>query len=382
MALKSPLGFGMMRLPVRNNDPGDFDYEQIFAMFDAFLAAGFTYFDTSYVYHNGMSEVCARKALVERHPRDSFTIATKFPTFSLSHEEEIEPIFADQLRKLGTDYIDYYLFHNIQTVNYDGIDGKGGVVKTCHLFDHAAKWLAEGKIKHLGFSFHSSAKLLDRILTEHPEVEFVQIPLNYMDWESGFIQARKSYEVIRKHGKQVVIMEPVKGGCLSMVPGSVETMLKSMDSEASIASWAMRFTGSLDGVLANLSGMSSLEQTEDNIRTVKELQPLTEEEIVQLQDVVKVYKDTGPVGADLSKYEGLMLHSIPVTDILEAYNACQLQPDPGFAAENNYIKNVYAENMKLNIFSQLPEEKLILADGTDVTGQVRSAEDWLIAHSF
>ena len=382
MALQSPLGFGMMRLPVKNSDPTDFDYPQLFEMVDTFLGAGYTYFDTSYVYHNGKSEEATRKAVVERHPRDSFTVATKFPTFSLQKEDQIEPIFTEQLQNLGVDYIDYYLLHNFQTVYYDGVDGKGGVVKTCRLFDHANKWLAGGNIKHLGFSFHSSAKLLDRILTEHPEVEFVQIPLNYIDWESELVQARECYEVIRNHGKLAVIMEPVKGGGLSMVPASVEKRLKEMDADASVASWAMRFTGSLDGVICNLSGMSTLDQVKDNINTVKKLKPLTDMEKAQLHEVVRLYKDAGPIGADLSRYAGLKLHGAPVTAILEAYNMCQLQPDPGFSDDNNYLKNTVAEEAHLDFFGELPEEKVILADGTDATEEVLKAEKWLIEHSF
>ncbi|MBR1693701.1 MAG: aldo/keto reductase [Lachnospiraceae bacterium] len=382
MALKSPLGFGMMRLPVIGDDPTNFDYEQLFQMVDLFMDAGYTYFDTSYVYHNGKSEEATRKAVVERYPRDAFTVATKFPTFSLQREEEIEPIFESQLKNLGVDYIDYYLLHNLQTVYYDGIDGNGGVVKTCHLFDHAKQWVRDGKVKHLGFSFHSSAKLLDRILSEHPEVEFVQIPLNYIDYESELVQAGKAYEVIRKHGKRVVIMEPVKGGGLSMVPASVETMLKKMNPAASVASWAMRFTGSFDGVICNLSGMSTPEQVRDNINTVKNLEPLTEEEKEKLHEVVKVYKDAGPIGADLEKYRGLTYHGAPVTGILEAYNMCQLQPDPGFADDNNYLKNTVAEEAHLDFFGELPDEKVLLADGTDVTEEVSRAEKWLIEHSF
>ena len=382
MALKSPLGFGMMRLPVKNGNPTEFDYDQLFQMVDLFIGAGYTYFDTSYVYHNGKSEEATRKAVVERYPRDAFTVATKFPTFSLQKEEEIEPIFAQQLENLGVEYIDYYLLHNFQTVYYDGVDGKGGVVKTCHLFDHANQWVRDGKVKHLGFSFHSSAKLLDRILTEHPEVEFVQIPLNYIDWESELVQAREAYEVIRKHGRRVVIMEPVKGGGLSMVPQTVEAALKAMDPKAAVASWAMRFTGSLEGVICNLSGMSTPEQVKDNINTVQNLDPLTEAEKEKLHEIVKLYKDAGPIGADLSKYKGLTLHGAPVTAILEAYNMCQLQPDPGFSDDNNYLKNTIAEEAHLDIFGTLPEEQVILADGTDVTEEVRKAEQWLIENSF
>lgn len=382
MALKSNLGFGMMRLPVKNGDATDFDYEQLFKMVDAFMDAGFNYFDTSYVYHNGKSEEAARKAVVERYPRDKFIIATKFPTFILQKEEEIEPIFASQLENLGVDYIDYYLMHNFQTVLYDGIDGKGGVIKTCHLLEHALKWKEEGKIRHLGFSFHSSAKLLDRILTEHPEVEFVQIALNYIDWESEFVQAKECYEVIRRHGKQVVIMEPVKGGGLAAVPSDVEKALKEISPDESVVSWALRFAGSLDGVICNLSGMSTLEQVKENIKSAKELEPLTDEEKEKLHEIVKIYKDAGSVGADLSRFEGLKLHGAPVTGIMEAYNICQLQPDPSFADDNNYLKNIIAEEAHLDCLGELPDEKVILADGTDVTEEVLKAERWLIEHSF
>lgn len=382
MALMSDLGFGMMRLPVKNGMPTDFDYEELFRMVDTFLEAGFTYFDTSYVYHEGKSEEATRKALVERHPRTSFTIATKFPTFNLKMEEEIEPIFASQLERLGVSYIDYYLLHNLQTVYYDGIDGTGGVVKNCNLFEHAKKWKEEGKIRHLGFSHHSSAMLLDRILTEHPEVEFVQIALNYIDWESEFVQAKKCYEVIRRHGKQVVIMEPVKGGGLAKVPKSVEKALKEMNPDASVVSWAMRFAGSMEGAICNLSGMSTLEQVNENIRIVKTLNPLSEKEKQKLHEVVKLYKDAGPLGSDLSRYMGLTLHGAPVTGILEAYNMCQLQPDPGYSDDNNYLKNVIAEAAHIDCFGELPEEKVVLSDGTDITKEVLKAERWLIQHSF
>ena len=383
MALKSKLGFGMMRLPVKSNDPTDFDYEQLFQMVDTFIEAGYNYFDTSYVYHNGKSEEAVRKAVIERHLRENVLIATKFPTFILKTEDEIEPIFAQQLKNLGVDYIDYYLLHNFQTVYYDGVDGNGGVVKTCHLIDHALKWKADGKIRHLGFSFHSSPELLERILTEHPEFEFVQIPVNYMDWNSELVRAREAYEVIRRHGKLVVIMEPVKGGGLAMVPEKVKERLNEMDADASVASWAMRFTGGLDGVICNLSGMSTLEQVKDNIHTVQSLNPLTEDEKEQLLgDVVRIYKDAGPYGADLSRFAGLTLHGVAVTAIMEGYSVCQLQPDPGFSDENNYFKNVVAEKAHLDIFGELPEEKVILSDGTDVTEEVRAAEQWLIQNSF
>ena len=380
--MKNKLGFGMMRLPVKSGVPTDFDYEQINRMVDEFINAGFTYFDTSYVYHNGKSEEATRKTLVERHPRDSFTVATKFPTFDLKHEGEIEPIFTRQLENLGVDYIDYYLLHNIQTVYYDGIDGNGGIMQACHLFEHAKKWKEEGKIRHLGFSFHSSAKLLDRILTEHPEVEFVQIVLNYYDWESEFVQARKCYEVIRRHGKQVVIMEPVKGGCLALVPQEAEALLKTRNANASMASWALRFTLDLDGVLAVLSGMSDLAQVQENTTLFQNAQPLTVEDKEILKQIVSIYKKNGPLKtADFSLYAGLHYHGVPVSAVLDTYNTCQFQPNPSHGCDNCYLKNTMAEEAHLDCFQELSEDVIVLDDGTDITEMVKKAEKWLIENS-
>ena len=385
MALKSTLGFGMMRLPVKSNDPTDFDYEQLNEMVDTFLAAGYNYFDTSYVYHNGKSQEAVRKAVVERHPRASLRIATKFPTFNLTpgSEDQIEDIFQSQLDDLGVDYIDYYLLHNFQTRFYDGYDGKGGVIQSEHLIDHAKNWLAEGKIKHLGFSFHSSAKQLDRILTDHPEFEFVQIAANYVDWNSQFVQAKACYEVIRKHGKKVLVMEPVKGGGLSMVPAAVEQALKAKAPDRSVASWAIRFIGTLEDNICCLSGMSTVEQVKDNIKSYQELEPLTQAEMDYLSgEINTLYRAQGPVGADLSKYEGLTLYGAPVTAIMEGYNVCQLQPDPGFSDDNNYLLNIIAEEGHLDFQQDLPRETLVNKDGEDVTEEVYAAYEWLRAHTF
>lgn len=384
MALKSTLGFGMMRLPVKNGDPADFDYEELNRMVDTYLEAGYNYFDTSFVYHNGKSEEAVRKAVVERHPRESIRIATKFPTFFLTpgSEDKIEEYFQEQLDRLGVDYIDYYLLHNFQARWYDGYDGKGGVIQSEHLIEHALKWKEEGKIRHLGFSFHSSAKLLDRILTEHPEFEFVQIAANYVDWNSGLVQAGPCYDVIRRHGKQVVIMEPVKGGGLAKVPEAVEKVLKDKAPDRSVASWAIRFVGSLDGLVCCLSGMSTTEQVLDNIRSYRELEPLSIEECRWLtEDVNALYREQGPV-KDLSRYEGLTLYGVPVTAIMEGYSVCQLQPDPGFSDDNNYLLNAIAEEIHRDFKEGLPRERLISRDGTDITNEVYQAYDWLREHTF
>ena len=377
------LGFGMMRLPVKNGDPTDFDFEQLNQMVDAFLAAGYTYFDTSFVYHNGKSEEATRKALVDRHPRDSFTVATKFPTFMEIPEEKIEETFQSQLDHLGVDFIDYYLLHNIQTVNYDGYDGKGGIVKTTHLFDHAKKWKEDGKIRHLGISFHSSAKLLDRVLTEHPEIEFVQIALNPIDWDSELVQAGPCYEVIRKHGRKVVIMEAVKGGGLARLPEEAETVLKAVHPDWSIASWSVRFCLEKEDVIAVLSGMSTLGQVLDNTKTSDKAQPLTEEEKSALAEAMRIYRESAPIKqSGIDRYKGLLYHGVPVSAILQAFSICQIQPDPGFSDDNNYLKNAIAEAEHVDFHNGLSKQTVIAADGIDITETVEKAVAWLTEHSF
>ncbi len=376
------LGFGMMRLPVIDGDPTNFDYEELNKMVDAFLAAGFTYFDTSYVYHNGKSEEATRKAVVERYPRNAFTIATKFPTFILQSEDQIEPIFASQLQNLGVDYVDYYLLHNIQTKSYDGIDGNGGIAKEAHLFEHALKWKEEGKVKNLGFSFHSSAKLLDRILTEHPEMDFVQIALNPIDWDAKFVEAKNCYEVIRKHGKKVVIMEALKGGGMAQLPAAAEKILKDAAPEKSVASWSLRFDEGLDGVISVLSGMSTLWQTEDNIKTTKEYGPLTEEETKTLFEAVDAFRASGDVPpSEWEKYEHLDWYGVPVVSLLDMYNTCRQQPNPGFTDDANYLPNALAEAAHMTP-DQTERKSYILKDGTDVSDFVNEVIRWDIEHSF
>ena len=376
------LGFGMMRLPVLSG-PTDFDYQQLERMVDAFLDAGYTYFDTSFVYHNGKSEEATRKALVERHPRDRFTVATKFPTFMELPEDKIEATFQSQLDNLGVDYIDYYLLHNIQTVYYDGYNGTGGIVKQTHLFDHAKKWKEDGKIRHLGISFHSSAKLLDRVLTEHPEIEFVQIALNPIDWDSELVQAGPCYDVIRKHGRKVVIMEAVKGGGLAKLPEEAEAVLKAVHPEWSIASWSVRFCLEKDDVIAVLSGMSTLEQVLDNTRTSNEAEALTEEEKGALAEAMRIYRESAPIKqSQIDAYKGLMYHGVPVTAILQAYSICQIQPDPGFSDDNNYLKNAFAEAEHVDFHDGLERQAVIAPDGTDITDMVEHAVAWLTEHTF
>lgn len=263
---KGKLGFGLMRLPKTNEA---IDVPQVCEMVDHFLAAGFTYFDTAYVYDG--SEVAAKAALVDRHPRASYTLATKLHVGKCANAEEARKELETSLARTGAGYFDYYLLHALMANNVDKYEEFG-------LWDFVRELKANGTIRHYGFSFHDSPELLDKLLTEHPDVDFVQLQINYADWENPEVQSRACYEVARKHGKQVVIMEPVKGGALANPPEQVKALFDAAKPGASYASWALRFAASLDGVLAVLSGMSNLEQVDDNLATMSDFQPLNDAE--------------------------------------------------------------------------------------------------------
>ncbi|MBR3083209.1 MAG: aldo/keto reductase [Oscillospiraceae bacterium] len=375
------LGFGFMRLPVIGGNQENIDFDQLNRMVDTFIGSGYTYFDTSFAYHNGKSEDALKRSVVERYPREKFTIATKFPTFILRTEDQVEPIFAQQLQNLGSDYVDYYLLHILNTKFYNGEDGKGGVVKTCHLFEHARKWKEEGKIKHLGFSFHDSPEVLDQILTEHPEVEFVQIIINYFDWNSYFIASKGCYDVIRKHGKDVVVMEPVKGGVLAKIPDGSEKQLRALQPELSPAGWALRYAGSKEGVIAVLSGMSTLEQVQDNVGSMKGYPVLSAEEQSLLEELAAAQKAEGPEHtADFRQYESLTYHGISVAAILDTYNSAMVQPNPLFSGEMNYLANRLLSIGK-SIRQDFPAERVVL-NGEDITTQVETAWRFLVEHAF
>ncbi len=266
------LGFGLMRLPQTDpRDPAKVDLELLKKMVDLFISRGFTYFDTAIMYNGFFSQRAAKTALVDRHPRDSFTLATKLHSAFFDTAEDRDRVLKDQLEQTGAGYFDYYLLHGIDDENikkFEGLD--------------CFRWLAEqkarGLVRHPGFSFHGTPELLDRILTEHPEAEFVQLQINYLDWESEWVRSRAVYETAVRHGKPIVVMEPVKGGTLAKVPPEAERLFREKEPDLSAASWAIRYAASLPGVMMVLSGMSTLEQVEDNTGFMADFRPLTPEE--------------------------------------------------------------------------------------------------------
>ena len=278
-------GFGLMRLPLTDpNVATSVDLEQMKQMVDLFIEKGFTYFDTAWMYVGFSSENATKKALVERHPRNTYTLATKLHHGFINTKEDRDVIFNAQLEKTGAGYFDYYLIHDIEKGDYDKYT-------RLDCFNWLAEKKAQGLVKTMGFSFHDSPELLDRVLTEHPEMEFVQIQLNYLDWENEWVQSRKCYEVCVKHGKPVVVMEPVKGGTLAKVPATAEALFRAANPQMSVPSWAIRFAASLPNVMMVLSGMSTLEQMKDNVSFMEHFQPLTEEEMALCGKVASIIND-------------------------------------------------------------------------------------------
>ena len=267
------LGFGLMRLPVRSGGKAsDVDVEQVKAMVDEFMAHGFTYFDTAIMYNGFASQSVAREALVARYPRSSFTLATKLHYGFFESREDMDRVFREQLEQTGAGYFDYYLLHGIEAGSYPKYEKFG-------CFDWLLEKKAAGLVRHVGFSFHDTPELLDEILCRHPEMEFVQLQINYLDWESEWIQSRRVYEMAVRHGKPVIVMEPVKGGTLANVPAEAEAAMKACAPDMSPASWAIRFAAGLEHVMVVLSGMSTLEQVQDNVRFMDPFVPLNAEEV-------------------------------------------------------------------------------------------------------
>lgn len=330
------LGFGLMRLPRLNpNDEGSIDLEQTKQMVDTFLQRGFTYFDTAWMYCAFKSENAVKDVLTSRHPRESYTLATKLHAAYIHSLDDRDAIFNTQREKTGVDYFDYYLLHDMGAEHYE-------IYKKYDCFAWIAEKKRQGLIKHMGFSFHDTAEVLDKILTEHPEMEFVQLQINYLDWDSEGVQSRKCYEVATKHGKPVIVMEPVKGGTLAKLPAAAEKLLRATNPEASIPSWAVRFAAGLPNVKMVLSGMSSTEQLLDNTGFMQDFVPLTQQEQAVIAQVVDTINASIAIPCTGCAYctEGCPMH-IAIPKYFSLYNAdLQELKDKDFTSQGAYYDNL------------------------------------------
>ena len=305
------LGFGAMRLPLLPS--GKVDMEHTKAMVDYYMQSGMNYFDTAYMYHEGESELIVKEAVTKRYPRESFILADKLPIWSVKEKADVSKIFNEQLEKCGVDYFDYYLLHALNTKNSDLCEEFGA-------YEYMLDMKKQGKIKHFGFSFHGKAECIEYILAAHPEMEFVQLQLNYFDWLGDH---KPIYEIALKYNKPIIIMEPVRGGMLTKLPPAVEKMFLDANPNASPASWAMRWVAELDGVVNVLSGMSNMQQLQDNIATLKNPAPLTASEREIINQAAQTLQNMPLIPCTACNYCKTCPEGLPIADILDMYNEFQ-----------------------------------------------------------
>jgi len=309
------LGFGCMRLPVINGDHSNIDIDKFKKMIDIFIDRGFTYFDTAIPYHDFNSEMALKEALVKRYPRDSYTITTKLYLHGLFKLEQAKKMFNESLEKIGVDYVDYYFLHAVRLYLYEQINDLG-------VIEYLKELKNEGKIKHLGFSYHDTAENLDKILNECDDwAEYVQLQINYFDWDSESVEARKCYEVCNKHHKKVFVMEPVKGGKLVNLPEKADKIFKEYNRNASNASWAIRYAASLKNVEVVLSGMSSVEQVLDNTSFMSDFKPINDEERDLIGKVLKIIQSEKIIECTACRYccDGCP-KNIDIPEIFKVFN--------------------------------------------------------------
>ncbi len=329
------LGFGFMRLPLLDeSDASNVDFDLLCNMVDKFMERGFTYFDTAYVYHKQQSEIFLKKAVVERYPRESFQIATKMPMPFINTPEDHEKIFNEELEKCGVEYFDYFLLHAMNSARFEKAKQMGS-------WEYLLKMKEEGKIRNLGFSFHGDAPLLKEMLATWPQTEFVQLQINYLDWENPSIQAKECYELCCRYNKPVIVMEPVKGGSLVAIPQEAENLLKQANPLASIASWAVRYAASFDNVMMVLSGMSNMDHVEDNTAYMENFVPLNSEEYKVIDKVVDIINSSIAIPCTACGYcvDGCPVQ-IPIPKYFALYNAHVQALNKGFSTSQTYYTNM------------------------------------------
>ena len=306
-------GFGCMRLPMKN---GEVDHELFCRMADTFIDAGFNYFDTAHGYSGGKSEIAIRECVAKRYPHEKFLLTNKLTTPYFNKQEDIRPFFEQQLKWCGVDYFDFYLMHAQDKNNYQKY-------KRCKADETCYALKQEGLIRHFGISFHDKADVLDMILTEHPEIEIVQIQFNYVDYEDASVESRKVYEICEKHGKPVIVMEPVKGGSLVNLPADADKILRELNG-GSNASYAIRFAASFPNMAMVLSGMSDMAQMQDNVGAMKDFKPLDETEMAAVQKVCDIFRSLNLIPCTSCCYcieENECPKGIRIPDLFSALNA-------------------------------------------------------------
>ena len=311
--MEKKLGFGCMRLPMKN---GEVDYDEFNKMIDYAMEHGFNYFDTAHGYIDGKSEKAIGACLAPRYKREDYILTNKLTDSYFNKKEDIKPFFEEQLKACGVEYFDYYLMHAQGANNYPKF-------KQCSAYEVAQELKREGKVKHVGISFHDTADVLDMILTEHPEVEIVQIQFNYVDYQDAGVQSKLCYEVCRKHNKPILIMEPVKGGGLVKLPDEAKEVLDKVNKDKlSYASFAIRFAASFAGVYKVLSGMSNLEQMQDNVSYMEDFKPFNDEEYKAVEQVADILKNLGGIPCTACRYcvAGCPM-KISIPDLFSCYNA-------------------------------------------------------------
>ncbi len=315
--IKKNFGFGCMRLPMKD---GEVDIPETKRMVDAFLEAGFNYFDTAHGYLHGKSETALKECLTSRYPREDYILTDKLTANFFQTEADIRPLLEAQLEACGVDYFDYYLMHAQGAGNYPHF-------KECHAYETAFALKAVGKVRHVGISFHDRAEVLEQILTDYPEIEVVQIQFNYMDYEDPAVQSRKCYEVCRKYGKPVIVMEPVKGGSLVNLPEDAKAVLDELHG-GSPASYALRFAAGFPGMMMVLSGMSSLAQMQDNLSVMEQFRPLDEKERKAIDRVQEIFKSKNLILCTACRYctDGCP-KQISIPDLFAVMNTKQLYHD-------------------------------------------------------